>query len=88
MLKKSEVVVLDVLMKNETEHADMIAIMNTMQEYLGSDYDEERIILSGADQVTCEHQIASQKHVCGNTPRERLQVLEPVALPSEPTWGK
>ena len=52
-------VVLDVLMKNETEHADMIAIMNTMQEYLGSDYDEEWIILSGADQVTCEHQIGS-----------------------------
>ena len=79
MSKKSEVVVLDVLMKNETKHADMIDIMNTMQDYLGSDYDEERRVLSGGDQVTCERQIGSQKHMmCGNTPRERLQVLEPV----------
>ena len=79
MSKKSEVVVLDVLMKNETKHADMIAIMNTMQDYLGSDYNEERRVLSGGDQVTCERQIGSQKHMmCGNTPKERLQVLEPV----------
>lgn len=79
MSKKSDVVVLDVLMKNETKHADMIDIMNIMQEYLGSDYDEERRVLSGGDQVTCERQIGSQKHMmCGNTPRERLQVLEPV----------
>ena len=29
--------------------------------------------------VTCERQIGSQKHMmCGNTARERLQVLEPV----------
>ena len=69
MSKKSEVVVLDVLMKNETKHADMIDIMNTMQDYLGSDYDEERRVLSGGDQVTCERQIGSQKHMmCGNTP--------------------
>ena len=33
-------------MKNETKHADMIAIMNKMQDYLGSDYDEERRVLS------------------------------------------
>ena len=79
MSKKSEVVVLDVLMKNETKHADMIAIMNTMQEYLGSDYDEERRILSGGDQVTYERQLGSQKHMmCGNTTKERLQILEPV----------
>ncbi len=57
-------VVLDVLMKNETKHADMISIMNTMQEYLhvGNDYDEERRILSG-DQVTYECQVGSQKHM-------------------------
>ena len=80
MSKKSEVVVLDALMKNETKHADMIAIMNTMQEYLGSDYDEERRVLSGGDQVTYyEPQIGSQKHMmCGNTPREWLEVVEPV----------
>ena len=53
--------------------------MNTMQEYLGSDYDKERIILSGGDQVTYERQLGSLKHMmCGNTTRERLQVLEPV----------
>lgn len=80
MSKKSEVIVLDVLMKDETKHADMIDIMSTMQEYLGSDFNEERRVLCGGDLLTCERQIGSQKHMmCGNTPRERLQILEPVA---------
>ena len=79
MSQKSEVVVLDVLMKNETVHTDMISIMNTMQGYLGEDYDDNRRILSGGDLLTCERQVGAQKHMmCGNTPKERLQVLQPV----------
>ena len=79
MSKKSEVVVLDVLMKDETKHADMIAVMETVQKYLGDDYNEERKVLSGGDLLTCERQQGSQKNMmCGNTPRERLEILEPV----------
>lgn len=79
MSKKSEVVVMDVLMKDETKHSDMISIMKTMQSYLGSDYDDERRVLSGGDLLTCERQQGSQRHMmCGDTARERLQVLEPV----------
>ena len=79
MSKKSEVVVLDVLMKNETVHTDMISIMTTMQEYHGEDYDGRRKVLSGGDLLTCERQQGAQKHMmCGNTPKERLQVLQPV----------
>ena len=79
MSKKSEVVVMDVLMKNETVHAEMIAIMKTMLEYLGSDYDDGRSVVSGGDLLTCEQQEGAQKHMmCGNTPMERLEVLKPV----------
>lgn len=38
MSRKSEVVVLDVLMKNETCHSDMVDIMVAMQGYLGKDF--------------------------------------------------
>ena len=38
MSKKSEVAVLDVLMKNEEKHKDMLDIPNTYQGYLGEDY--------------------------------------------------
>ena len=80
MSKKSDVVVLDVLMKDETKHSDMISIMETMQNYLGMDYDEKRRVLSGGDLLTCERQQGSQKHMmCGNTPRELLEILEPVS---------
>ena len=37
MSKKSDVYVLDILMKNEAKHKDMIDIMTTMQSYLGDD---------------------------------------------------
>ena len=79
MSKKSEVVVMDVLMKNETVHADMIDIMKTMLGYLGEDYDDSRSVVSGGDLLTCERQQGAQKHMmCGNTPKERLEVLKPV----------
>ena len=80
MSKKSEVVVLDVLMKNETKSNDMIDIMSALHEYLGRAYNQDRRILSGGDQVTCERQVGSQRHMMGgNTRRKCLEVLEPVA---------
>ena len=79
MSKKSNVVVLDVLMKNETKHKDMLEIMTTLQEYLGESYPDDRPVLSGGDQLTCERQVGAQRHMmCGNTARERLELLKPV----------
>lgn len=78
MAQKSEVIVLDVLMKNETCHSDMINIMQTMQGYLGKDYPTDHRVASGGDQLTCERQIGSQHHMMdGNTPEDRLKLLEP-----------
>lgn len=77
MSQKSEVVVLDVLDKNETSHADMISIMKTQQSYLG---DRDITVLSGGDQLTCERQRGAKAHVMdGDTRRDRLDLLEPVA---------
>ena len=79
MAKKSEVVVVDVLMKNEAKSSDMIDIMSAMHKYLGEGYPGDRRILSGGDQLTCERQVGSQRHTMdGDTMRERLGVLEPV----------
>lgn len=79
MACKSEVVVLDVLMKNESKHTDMLDIMLKMQEYLGPNYSAERRVASGGDQLTCERQVGAQRRMMdGNTQEERLQLLEPV----------
>ena len=79
MSMKSEVFVLDVLMKNEAKHSDMLDIMTTLQNYLGSGCDEAARVLSGGDQLTCERQVGSQHQMrCGNSPRQRLELLEPV----------
>lgn len=76
MSKKSTTYFLDVLMKNECKHEDMIQIMKEQQKYLGDKFDGK--VLSGGDQVTCERQACSQRHlICGNSSRERLQLLEP-----------
>ena len=79
MAKKSEVVIVDVPMKNEAKHSDMIDIMTAMHTYLGQDYPSDRRILSGRDQLTCERQIGAQRHTMdGDTPKEPLGVLEPL----------
>ena len=76
MRQKSEVVVLDVLHKNETSHADMISIMKVQQKYSG---DSDTTVLSGGDQLTCERQRGAKTHVMdGDTWRDRLDLLEPV----------
>ena len=78
MSHKSEVVVLDVLMKNEAKQSDMLDFMLKMQEYLGIDYPTDRRVASGGDQVTCERQFGAQQHMIdGNTPEQQLQLLEP-----------
>ena len=75
MEQKSEVIVLDVLHKNETKNSDMLDIMKTMQSYLG---DYSGTVLSGGDQLTCERQRCSQQHMMdSNTRSERLELLEP-----------
>lgn len=47
MAQKSEVYALDVLMKNEAKHDDMISIMRTLQGYLGDNYCDQRIVACG-----------------------------------------
>lgn len=79
MAEKSEVVVLDILMKDETKHEDMLHIMKVMQDYLGDNYPQERRVASGGDHVTYERQLGSKKHKMDeNTKKERLDILEPV----------
>lgn len=79
MSKKSETYFLDVLMKNEAKHSDMVDIMVTAHNYLGEDFPPNSKVLSGGDQLTCERQFCAQRHLMdGDTPRERLQNLEPV----------
>lgn len=80
MSQKSQVCTLDVLMKNEAKHADMIDIMRTLQGYLGEDYNEDRRVVSGGDLMTCERQVGAQRLTrCANSRSERLELLEPVA---------
>ena len=80
MSLKSEVIVLDILMKNENCHSDMVEIMTTMQDYLGKEYPSDRRVASGGDHLTCEHQLGAQRHMMdGDTPRDRLELLEPQA---------
>lgn len=49
MSLKSEVIILDILMKNENCHSDMIEIMTTMQGYLGNDHPSDKRVASGGD---------------------------------------
>ena len=76
MAVKSDVVVMDVLHKNENTSNDMIAIMREMASYLTPSF--ELTALSGGDHLTCERQQGSKRHVmCSNTREGRLEQLEP-----------
>lgn len=80
MAQKSEVYTLDVLMKNEAKHADMIDIMRTLQGYLGRGYSDEKRVVCGGDQLTCERQVGAQRLTrCADSVAERLELLEPVS---------
>ena len=75
--KKSDVIVLDVLMKNEAINADMPEIMQVMQGYLGEDFPPDQRVVSGGDQLTCERQLGSKRHMMdGDTSRDRLDEFE------------
>ena len=77
MAKKSEVIVLDVLMKNEIKHGDMVEIMQAMQEFLGDGFPPGNKVLSGGDQVTVERQVNAKRHLMdGDTPHDRLDEFE------------
>ena len=79
MGKKSEVIVLDVVMNNEACRGDMIEIMHCMQNYLGSEYPCRKRVPSGGDQLTCERHVGAQRYTMGGIPtHERLGILEPV----------
>ena len=70
MSQKSETYFLDVLMKNEAKHSDMVDIMVTAHNYLG-DFSPDSKVLSGGDQLTCERQFCAQCHLMdGDTHRE------------------
>ncbi|KAL5509486.1 hypothetical protein EMCRGX_G004873 [Ephydatia muelleri] len=63
MADKSEVIVLDVLHKNETKSSDMV---NIMASYLGASYNH--LALTGGDHITCEREQGAKRHVmCSNT---------------------
>ena len=79
MSQRSDTFFLDALMKNEAKHSDMVDIMRIQQSYLGNDFPETDKILSGGDQLTCERQSCARMHLLdGDTPRDRLQLIEPV----------
>ena len=79
MSTKSDVVVVDILYKNEACRTDMIDIMAKMQEYLGKDYPSHDRLLSAGDQLTCERQVGAQMHrKDGDSVGERLSIFEPV----------
>ena len=74
-----EIAVLDVLSKNEATHSDMLDIMKTLQGYLGEEFPHDKKVVSGGDQLTCEREANARRHMMdGNTPYERLTLLEPV----------
>ncbi len=75
MANKSEVVVLDVLHKDETKSAEMIDIMVEMHEYLG---ESSKTRLSGGDYVTVERQRgAKQDKHNSETQKGKLAMVEP-----------
>ena len=79
MSKTSDTYFLDVLLKNEAKHSDMIDIMVEMQHYLGDNPPSGTKVLSGGDQLTCERQFCAQRHLLdSDTPESQLQLLEPV----------
>lgn len=79
MSLKSDVAVVDVLMKNEACHDDMLDIMQQMHGYLGTRIPGDLRVASGGDQMTVERQRGCQREqMDGDTMLECLRLLEPV----------
>ena len=54
--------------------------MRTYQGYLGPEYNEERRVVCGGDQLTCERQVGAQRLTsCADSLADRLELLEPVS---------
>ena len=86
MKQKSEIYVLDVLMKNEACHADMLEIMTALQSYLGEYFPSSRKILSGGDQLTCEREVcAAARNLWKHSSRTPSVTGE---HPGTHLWGK
>ena len=78
MSNKSSVVVYDVFHKQDNKRDHMIEIMQMTQDFVGKDY--THTVPSGGDLLTVERQQGARRHMAdGDTPRERLELLEPVA---------
>ncbi len=78
MATKSDVVVCDVLHKNENKRVDMIDIMMSTQDYLGKDF--KHTVASGGDLLTVDIlQMLIHPRYTRDTPEEGLDRLEPVA---------
>lgn len=80
MAQKSVVHVVDILLKNETTYSDMIDIVSHQQSFITDDFPIGHKVLSGGDQLTCERLVGAQwQRMDGDTPRERLTLIEPHA---------
>ena len=71
-------ILLDVLMKNEAVHTDMVDILIHIQSYLGENYPRNCKVGAGGDQMTVERERGAQRHqMDGDTVEERLGLLVP-----------
>ena len=78
MAQKSDVHVIDVLLKNEAKHSDMIDILLHQHSFITDDFPDGHKLLSGGDQLTCERQVGAQRQrMDGDTAREKLRLVEP-----------
>ena len=78
MAQKSDVHVVDVLLKNKAKHSDMIDIVSHQQNFIADDFPKGHKLLSGGDQLTCERLAGAQRQrMDGDTPREKLSLVEP-----------
>ena len=59
MFRKSDVAIMDVLMKNEAKSGDMLDIMSALT-YLPSNFGD--VVASGGEQLTCQRQRASRRN--------------------------
>ena len=81
MSQKSDVHVLDVLMKNETCHSDTVDIMHRYQSFLADSFPEGHRVLSGGDLLTCERQTGAQRHLMdGDTNSRRLAYTDDIPI--------
>ena len=60
----------------EQEHLHPKTATATMQDYLDP---SDRRVASGGDHLTCERQLGARHLMDGDTPRDRLELLEPQA---------